>query len=133
MLNAFANALAGSSSAYNTAQNTTSSNNNKKSGSTNRDANGKPRPTATPSVLRADLYKSISEAERWLSTSTPGDGYSYRPTFEMVFPHYPELEVGVGCGATEEVAVLVGVVTDMALEIGFLGTHAVPSIRHEVD
>jgi hypothetical protein len=108
MFNALANALANSKS------------NNSKS-------KDKKRPNAVPSVLREDLYKAIQEAERWLSTSTPGDGYSYRPTHAVVFPHYPELEIPLGCGATEEVAILVGTITDIALEIGSLGALVVVS------
>jgi len=77
--------------------------------------------TASPSILREDLYKAIREAERWLSTSTPGDGYSYKPTHAIIFPHYPELDVPFGCGCSEEVAILVSAITNMAMEVGFFG------------
>ena len=84
----------------------------------NKDKKGS---TASPSVLREDLYKAIQEAERWLSTTTPGDGYSYKTTHAILFPHYPELQVPFGCGCSEEVSILVSAITNMAMEVGFFG------------
>lgn len=112
MFDAFAKAWAGSGSGNGKSQ--------QMGGRNDRDKN---KSTATPSVLREDLYKAIQEAERWLSTSTPGDGYSYKPTHVILFPHYPELDIPFGCGCTEEVAILVGAITNMAMEIGFFGEH----------
>lgn len=110
MFDAFAKAWAGSGSGNGKSQ--------QLGGRNDRDKN---KSTATPSVLREDLYKAIQEAERWLSTSTPGDGYSYKPTHVILYPHYPELDIPYGCGCTEEVAILVGAITNMAMEIGFFG------------
>jgi len=86
----------------------------------NKDKKGS---TASPSVLREDLYKAIQEAERWLSTTTPGDGYSYKTTHAILFPHYPELQVPFGCGCSEEVSILVSAITNMAMEVGFFDSY----------
>lgn len=111
MFDAFAKAWAGSGTAGQSSSG--------QSGS--RSSKDKNKSTATPTVMREDLYKAITEAERWLATSTPGDGYSYKPTFVILFPHYPELNVPFGCGVHEEVAILTGAITNMAMEIGFFG------------
>ncbi|KAF8311869.1 hypothetical protein DL93DRAFT_2036969, partial [Clavulina sp. PMI_390] len=90
--------------------------------------------TATPTVLREDLSKAVQEAERWLSSSTPGDGYSFKPIHIILCPHYPELDVPFGCGPTEEVAIVVGAITNMALEVGFLESwNGVVAMRNWID
>lgn len=71
--------------------------------------------TASPTVLRDDLYKAIQESSRWLSTPTAGDGFAYRPVLEILKPHYPDLEVPFGI-AQEEIASIVGAVTNLAFE-----------------
>lgn len=110
MFDAFAKAWAGTGGSSGKPQQVIGRNDKDKKGS-----------TASPSVLREDLYKVIQEAERWLSTSTPGDGYSYKTAHAILFPHYPELEVPFGCGCSEEVAILVSAITNMAMEVGFFG------------
>src|SRR5258707_3656670 len=111
MLNQFAKAFLGTSALY--------SSNAQSGGSANptEDANGNKTKgtTAAPSVLREDLYKAIQESSRWLSTSTPGDGFAYRPVLEILKPHYPDLEVPFGI-AQEEIAIIVGAVTNLAFE-----------------
>jgi len=108
MFNQLAKALLGSSGHYSNPQS---------GGSPTEGANGKKTKgtTAAPSVLREDLYKAIQESSRWLSTSTPGDGFAYRPVLEILKPHYPDLEVPFGIGQ-EEIAIIVGAVTNLAFE-----------------
>jgi len=115
MWNQFASALAGSTS----------------TDVAKKDDKGKT--TTSPTVLREDLYKATQAAERWLNTSTPGDSFTYRPVFNIVKPHYPDLEIAFGSGA-EEVSILVGAITNMALELGGMDTYGgVIALRSWVD
>ncbi|KAF8331321.1 uncharacterized protein EI90DRAFT_3057523 [Cantharellus anzutake] len=108
MFEQLAKAFLGSSSSY-------SSNAQSGNGSTTREDPKAKGTTAAPSVLREDLYKAIQECSRWLATSTPGDGFAYRPVLEILKPHYPDLEVPFGI-AQEEIAIIVGAVTNLAFE-----------------
>lgn len=115
MWDQFASALAGTTS----------------NGGAKKDDKG--RTTTSPTVLREDLYKATQAAERWLNTSTPGDSFSYRPVFNILKPHYPDLEIAFGSGA-EEVSIIVGAITNLALELGGMDTYGgVVALRSWVD
>ncbi|KAG8932320.1 hypothetical protein FRC03_005331 [Tulasnella sp. 419] len=72
--------------------------------------------TGPSPALRSDLYKAISATETWLSTpGAPGDGLSFRQVFTIIQPHCPNLKAPI---PIDEVAVLVGAITNLTFELG---------------
>ncbi|KAL0061432.1 hypothetical protein AAF712_011726 [Marasmius tenuissimus] len=74
-------------------------------------------------TLRSDMYTAIDQAKTWIVggpiTGQPGDGVAYKNILSTVRKHFPRTELGYDLvGQTEsEVAVVVGGVTDMVLEM----------------
>ncbi|KAL0572394.1 hypothetical protein V5O48_009572 [Marasmius crinis-equi] len=74
-------------------------------------------------TLRGDMYSVIDQTKAWIVggpvTGQPGDGVSYKNILTTVRKHFPRTDLGYDLvGQTEsEVAVVVGGVTDMVLEM----------------
>ena len=74
-------------------------------------------------TLRSDMYTAIDQTKSWIVggtiTGQPGDGVAYKNILSTVRKHFPRTELGYDLvGQTEsEVAVIVGGVTDMVLEM----------------
>jgi len=68
-------------------------------------------------TLRSDIYTAIDQCKSWVVGA--GDGVSYTPVLNTIQKHFPNTRIGLeAIGQTEvEVAVLVGGITNMVLEM----------------
>jgi len=79
--------------------------------------------TSISPTLRSDIYEAIDSTKAWISGAQgrgqAGDGVSYKPILALIQKHFPDANLGLeSVGQVEgEVAVIVGGVTNMALEI----------------
>lgn len=74
-------------------------------------------------TLRSDVYSAIDGVKAWLSGAhgrgQAGDGVSYQSLLSLIQKHFPKTQLGFDAiGQTEsEVAVIVGGVTNMVMEV----------------
>ncbi|KAJ3521056.1 hypothetical protein NMY22_g12474 [Coprinellus aureogranulatus] len=86
-------------------------------------ANGGGDKTSMAPTLRSDTYSAIDGTKAWLTggqgRGQAGDGVSYQSLLTLIQKHFPNTQLGLdGVGQLEnEVAVIVGGVTNMVLEL----------------
>jgi hypothetical protein len=79
--------------------------------------------TAMAPTLRADIYSAMDQAKAWLvggqGAGQAGDGVSFGPILTTIKKHFPDTNVGLDSvgQAENEVAIIVGSVTNMILEM----------------
>ncbi|TEB38007.1 hypothetical protein FA13DRAFT_1725628 [Coprinellus micaceus] len=79
--------------------------------------------TSMAPTLRSDVYNAIDGAKAWLAggqgRGQAGDGVSYQSLLTLIQKHFPNTQLGLDAvGQLEsEVAVIVGGVTNMVLEV----------------
>jgi len=75
-------------------------------------------------TLRSDIYSAVDQVKAWtiggLGSGTAGDGVSYNRILKIIQVHFPDTKLGLDFshGAEKELAVIVGGVTNMVLELG---------------
>ncbi|KAG8789694.1 hypothetical protein FRB91_011890 [Serendipita sp. 411] len=77
---------------------------------TNSSSNSK---GATPAQLRADIYTCVDQISIWIASGKAENGIDYRSTLAIIERHFPGTQVNL---TTDEVAVLVGGLTNMIFE-----------------
>ncbi|KAF9258343.1 hypothetical protein L218DRAFT_964504 [Marasmius fiardii PR-910] len=86
-------------------------------------SNGATEKKTMSPTLRSDMYTAIDQTKVWIVggavAGQPGDGVSYKNILSNVRKHFPRTDIGYDLvGQVEtEVAVVVGGVTDMVLEM----------------
>jgi hypothetical protein len=86
-------------------------------------ATGKEERKSMSPTLRADIYTAIDQAKSWLigglGGGQAGDGVSFGPILTTIQKHFPETNVGLEsiAQAESEVAIVVGGITNMVLEM----------------
>lgn len=109
----------------------------------NQPASGSESKVLSP-TLRPDIYTLVDGTKAWLTsgsitgaTSQPGDGVSYKTLLTPIQKHFPETKgpsLGVFGQAEGEIAVIVGGVTNMILELSkWEGMSAGMAMRTWVD
>jgi len=74
-------------------------------------------------TLRTDIYSAVDQVKAWtiggLGSGTAGDGVSYNPILTTIQKHFPNIKLGIESigNAENELAVIVGGVTNMVLEL----------------
>ncbi|KII95440.1 hypothetical protein PLICRDRAFT_97621 [Plicaturopsis crispa FD-325 SS-3] len=81
------------------------------------------KPKAMAPSLRADIYTAIEQTKNWviggIGGGQAGDGVSFRSILPTLQKHFPETKIGMDTvgQADGEIAVVVGAVTNMILEM----------------